>query len=416
VNASAAIAWTIPPWQRDNLSPTTFQLPPHPSSSTTVTRATSITNACTCQSVQWGSSDRLTPHSPGPTEVEVTSVWDQQAIITVELKPKIGINYGPVEPTQPSINVIVACSARKTVRVRVGMHLRAIKRATIESRVRTWTSKLQDGCGNGLLPAAQLYCGDAWATARSGIDNYRLGSAASLWVASAGYGLIASSERVYPYSATFSPRHQDSVGANGEKSDRMRWWKGLCDWARSINRQPHSIEELAKRHPSTPLLIAVSPDYLSALASDLLAACAQLTDPDLLVIVSTGSPKKGKLAAHFLPCDARLEHRFGGARNSLNNRIVRHILETTKPEHVRCSLLTKRFKILLGRQPEYRTFNRSTVTDHHVAKFIAGQMRARPDTSHSALLREFRDGNRACAQNRFKRIFNSVKKTVITTP
>lgn len=280
-------------------------------------------------------------------------------------------------------------------------------------RVKVWTSRLQSGAQSDLVPADQLYCGDAWSTVRSGVNEYHLGAAPSLWVASAGYGLISVHERLHSYSATFSPRQHDSVCVRGDKGDDAIWWKGLCDWAKQVKREPCSIEALAKRNPSTPLLIAASPDYLSAIISDVEAACARLIDPDLLVIVSAGSSKKGALAEHFLPCDARLEHRFGGARISLNSRIVRHILETTDPDHMRCGLLKKRFKILLGLQPEHRTFNRPKVTDQKVAKFVAYNLRVHPDSTHSALLREFRASNQACEQKRFRQIFGTVKRALL---
>jgi hypothetical protein len=167
-------------------------------------------------------------------------------------------------------------------------------------------------------------------------------------------------------------------------------------------------------YPESPLLIALSAEYVSALENDLLAAREELADPDHLIVVSAGRRKDGPLAANFLPCDARLENVLGGVRASLNARIARRILETVPPEKIRMSHLRGVFVNLLRRQPPVRLIERQRMNDGKVIEFIEKALAESAFTTHTALLRALRERGKACEQKRFRKLFHEVKNAFLS--
>jgi hypothetical protein len=310
-----------------------------------------------------------------------------------------------------AINLVVNCTARKTVRDGA-IVARDLTQTRLENRLARWTKSLEKSAAP-MVKVRDLYCGDSWSIVRSLMENPPLGQAINWWVASAGYGVLRPSESVAPYSATFSRTREDSVLRTGESGAGSRdWWSGLCMWRRSRRKDFPSISRIAKKFPNHPLLIALSAEYVSALADDLLMARDELADADLLVIVSAGVRKVGPLSANFLPCDARLQSAVGGVRSSLNARIVRHILKKRCIGEIRISKLRKIFNDLLRRQPSISATDRKKLTDEAVIDFIVRSLLKDSESSHSVLLRILRDSGRACEQKRFRTLYFETRKAL----
>src|SRR5690606_19107620 len=110
--------------------------------------------------------------------------------------------------------------------------------------------------------ALDLYAGEHWSIVRRLPPVTASGqSPVTLWILSAGYGLIPAKAKVRPYAATFSSGHPDCVGSNGE---RRRWWRTLTQWPGPKPGAPRSVEALARRDPNAAIVMAVSPPYLDA--------------------------------------------------------------------------------------------------------------------------------------------------------
>jgi hypothetical protein len=175
-----------------------------------------------------------------------------------------------------------------------------------------------------------------------------------------------------------------------------------------MSRPVVSVSELAQVYPDIPLLVGVSPDYLWAMMPDLLAASKSLSDTNLLVIVSAGAKAAGELTPFLLPCDARLEHQLGGARASLNARIVGYILNKFDTEEMRMPTLRKHFTDILARAPAPRTYERKKMNEIQVETFIRESLKKEPGVSFNALLRRLRDAGMACEYKRFRELFRSI--------
>src|SRR5262249_11368130 len=128
----------------------------------------------------------------------------------------------------PRIVLVVSCSQRKRTPPPTELRLSSID-AAAEERAVHWRERLQEGPAIAHR-AADLYMGDHWSAAcKAYMLAKRYSSRAELWVISAGYGLIASSKTIKPYSATFANGSDDSVWRgtqDGDRQERLKaWWK-----------------------------------------------------------------------------------------------------------------------------------------------------------------------------------------------
>lgn len=311
------------------------------------------------------------------------------------------------------VNVVVTCTNGKSTTVPPPHRMRNTAGRTISSRAARWIRQFRDS-KTPAMRAADLYVGQHWRTACS-IANAASGKGrAKLWVCSAGYGLLPFGAELRPYSATFSEDNPDCVSRwrNGMSLSvaRREWWTSLSKWKPFRGNTPRTLAGLASAAANSPLLVITSPKYLDAMADDLIAAAANLKNPDYLVIVCAGASRSGPLRDHLLPCDDRLQSLVGGSKWALNARIGKKILDESNRWPVRMSVLSERYDHLLRRLKSPARIQRVKLTDAQVKAFMRKSLREEPHASHSPQLREFREAGFACEQGRFRRLFKAVKR------
>lgn len=313
-----------------------------------------------------------------------------------------------------AVNIVVTCTKRKTRPAGPFLRLRGIGGTSPEERTETWLRRLQEAEAEPVR-AEELYAGDHWSVARSLADvAANAGTEVKLWVCSAGYGLIPTSARVAPYSATFSRSHPDSICNGFEAVPReihARWWRALSDWDGPVNGAPRTIRALADRWPATPVLVVASSSYLWAMQEDLVDAVNSLEDSDTLSILSAGTERLPRLDQHLLRVDARLRQIVGGGMMSLNARIAREILDRGWP--LRTSRLNGELNALQQGLAKPVRPGRSPKTDDEVSVYIRQELLINVSATWSALLRKLRDElGWACEQKRFKALFLAVRSTL----
>ena len=234
----------------------------------------------------------------------------------------------------------------------------------------------------------------------------------SIWICSAGYGLISPESRICSYSATFSPYERDSVtrgfDADARRIATPQWWSSLAKWRGPEGSELRSITAVARRYPTVPLLVVASPNYLQALDQDLTRAVTILADSSLLLITSAGTRKFGKLTDHLLPCDARLQSCLGGTRGTLNIRIAERLLRYMGRGPIRLERQKSQLRQLLRKQPPIQQYFRQAITDAQVKEFINSELKRNGVASRTVLLRKLRDGGKACEQSRFAGLYGDV--------
>jgi len=321
-----------------------------------------------------------------------------------------------------SINVVTTCVKRKVRATPDRLHFRHVPGTSLGERAREWIDRLESDPGE-TYPAVDVYGGDHWSTVRTfEASAQRSRYQVRLWIVSAGYGLISAQAPVHSYSATFSVDHPDSVlraepngsaGTVSQADARRTWWQTLSAWTGPEDEAPRSLADLATRYPRTPLVVAASPIYLSALRSDLEGACAALATTDQLSVISAGCSDLGPvLSEQLVPCDGRLRNLLGGAMHSLNARITAKVLTEADRWEPRASVLKKRYERLLATQDELQVHNRIPMNDVEVRSYIQRALEHEPLLKCSPLLRRLRDGGRACEQKRFSALYRSVASEI----
>ena len=149
------------------------------------------------------------------------------------------------------VHLLVTCTNRKTVSPVASLTWRTLSAQKSASRARSWITRLRN-CEDPFHPVEKLYSGDHWSVVRSLVrDPEQMKRCVSIWVCSAGYGLIPFRAEIAAYAATFSPNHADSVTCESENGTgsltRRQWWNSLSTWARPLPGSPRTISRTCKR-------------------------------------------------------------------------------------------------------------------------------------------------------------------------
>lgn len=312
------------------------------------------------------------------------------------------------------LNVIVTCTNRKKGDPHPDTQLRLMKDKDLPARLARWTQALMTHSAEG-TPALDLYGGNYWSVIRGMAKNNDAFSHVRFWVISAGFGLIPIDRAICSYAATFSSSKPDSVLP--DKPSRFtheEWWGGLSEWHKQQGNPISCIADLAKAYPSEPLIVALSPEYLTAVYRDLYTAREFLYNANHLVIISSGSGKKGPLKNNFLPCDARMEHIVGVSRMALNARIIHHVLTANSINETNAVDLEHKYSALLRDLPSANYPVREVSTDEEVLSFIRKSIQNGLTASSGQLLRIYRDSGKACEQSRFRGLFLQTQESFTT--
>ncbi len=314
--------------------------------------------------------------------------------------------------TQDQLVIVASCTLRKKADIPRALRFRRYARSSNGATpADAWRTALQTH-DVGTVPAARLYAGAFWSVVSElpTIAQER-GIGASLFVASAGYGLVSAEAELKPYSATFSPGPDSVVAYPLDRDSRARglreWWQQLSSWKGPRGHQgPRRLSQIAKRRPGASILVIASPVYVRAIADDLLAAAEALRRPESLVIVSSVSGFPDELAEHLVPSVARLRSGLGGALGSLHARTARHLLKGASLPFDASALRTK-YERIASRAKPLESNSRERRSDSEVRAFIRSQLKG-DSKSCTALLRVYRDSGFRCEQKRFRNIFTQV--------
>ena len=315
------------------------------------------------------------------------------------------------------IHLVASCTERKRATIPADLHLRSVNAATTSVRVASWWDRLSSHPAPLRHMASALYGGEHWAAVQDTLALLREGRHdATLWVASAGYGLIPASAPLHPYSATFAHGVPDSVTSHlapgQSRVDLLQaWWTALCDLPGPQTGVPRSLQALAASAPNAPLLIVGSPDYIRAMRLDLLAARDALETPELLTVISNQDLRNDEaLAPHLVPVDERCRTLLGGTMQGLNARVARSLLEWGRSGPLTAPRLRERYDSMVSDAEKPPKFNRDRMDDKDVLAFLRDALTRDPRAGWTLLLRTLRGNGQACEQGRFRELHRQVRE------
>ena len=341
-----------------------------------------------------------------------------------------------MEKPRPRIHIVANCAHRK--RVPPSAELGSISLTGIKKRAGAWWEKLNKLSNNlndanlfrennDKIKAKDLYVGSYWSKIRQLPDKARLsGFESDLWIVSAGYGLISSSDDIFSYSATFTPGDKNSV-TNGESNSIKRaeilnhWWELISNYSLPESSNPRKLTRLIQENSGDYFLVILSGDYLSAVENDLVEGIQSLSSPENLVIVTSKSFSNETLQKNTVTVDARLqcngdcaekceEHLVArGIRGSISASLAGKIIERAKEHNFNAVSFKQFVQNRIEKSPSLVNYNRTRLDDTTVCKFISEELDILPTASCTFLLRKLRNSGWACEQKRFREHYRSIK-------
>lgn len=311
------------------------------------------------------------------------------------------------------LHVVVACTDRKRRGAGEPLRFGDVGGRTMKERCRRWWRRLSQAPAS--VPARDLYAGDHWSIARDLPELARArGFKPSLWIASAGYGLVREDTLLAAYSATFAADSPDSIvdDASTRTASTTSWWREIASYPLGDQTPPRTLRALAEGSPrGTRMLVVASSAYLEALEQDLLEVLDLGADRARLVLVSSApGPAAPLLRAHWVPTAAPLRMTLGGALTSLHVRAARHLLQKISPENFDAQHARVHIERLLDRSPDASAPRRERGEDEDVLAYIRKALHSNRAATHTGLLREYRASGRACEQGRFRELFKRETK------
>ena len=151
------------------------------------------------------------------------------------------------------------------------------------------------------------------------------------------------------------------------------------------------------------MLFAGSEAYLGALQGDLSDAAARLGER--LVVISAGAGPMGSLAAHQVPCDARFQGALGGARQSINVRILRSLIEQAPEGGIDLPSAAETLGRMSEVLPPLQKYDRVPMDDDGVRRFVRRALDSNAKAKRSPLLTQLRAAGYQCEQGRFRDLY-----------
>ncbi|TMQ95300.1 hypothetical protein ETD83_22685 [Actinomadura soli] len=253
-----------------------------------------------------------------------------------------------------------------------------------------------------------MYAGEHWQAAKT-LSATVPGS--TLWVCSAGYGLIPVEARIASYAATFALGQEDSAATDVE--GMRQWWMGLAAWAGPQPGQPRSFTELAKQYADSVIVAVLSEAYLRACSDDLREAASLLSDSGNLSIIGPAG-KCREVDDLIVPVTAALRPAVGGSLLSLNVRAAANVLASARDRGAPFSrsnlagLMAQ--ATATAPQEKGRRPPGTRLTDDEVRSYIRSSLELGP-ASATRLLRQLRASGQSCEQARFKALFDEVSSS-----
>ncbi len=305
---------------------------------------------------------------------------------------------------------MVPCTKSKSQSVEAAMRFDALVSSSCAFGVRRWL-QAADQCET-LTVARALYAGTGW-NCTSRAQNL-LDHTCELWIASAGFGLVAGDERLPAYEATFAAQNNRVadrlLGFKSPSTAHAAWWAAINE---ARGKTPTPLQTTFSGYER--VIVALSAPYMTALRSDL-ELLAETLGPDALWLVAVGAQPQTlspSLRECVVPLTSDIEGLVAGARITLNMRALIWWLEEIVPV-AGWNRAAQRREIecqLRGLKPK-TTIKKQSLSDAEVVNWIEKQRDAMgrewPRGGKTGLLRTLRAGGLACEQSRFSRLYAEV--------
>jgi hypothetical protein len=297
--------------------------------------------------------------------------------------------------------VIAPCSSRK--RLESPTRARAVSfpissQASLET---AWLARVETF--ERVVAAQELYSGRGAALARRAAHK----ASASLYIVSAGLGLVAGSERVPAYGMTVTRRGDDSIPMRvAGRFDPSAWWSAVCSGPIST-----TLERVLTQSQGRITLLALTKPYAAMVGAALAALPEELAAGLRIFGWRLQDDLPASLHRSVMNYDARLEASLPGTRNDFAQRAMAHFVDVVLPMGGEDSEAHRRqIEVSLAGLIAPERVARPRATDDEILNWF-GQA-AQAGGGVGRLLRKIRDQGIACEQSRFARLHGQFRQRV----
>lgn len=189
-----------------------------------------------------------------------------------------------------------------------------------------WAQRLREhSAKSNLLTARELYMGRAFQLALIAVEQWRKSADCTLYVISAGLGLVHEDLRVPPYGLSISAKGQDDIRARVvDEYDIMEWWRWIANgpYSSSPGRMLENVDLV---------VAALSAPYMQ-MATPLIEAITTNERAVPLYILGLHHAPRG---AAVMPYDRTLDRLLPGTGFDLSARALWHFATEIWPRHPR---------------------------------------------------------------------------------
>ena len=329
------------------------------------------------------------------------------------LRPESTMNLATGQDMEKRIGLVACCTRTKRLPVNKRMVFHTLGPARANLLAKVWLGRAK--ASRDVCRAEDLYCGAGWTQvckARSLIDE-RLGRT-TLYILSAGFGLIRANDHIPAYTATFSSDENQVArlieGNTSIAEAHREWWHSVME-----ARRDGSSSALTELHGHDYVIVVAGAEYVKA-AHDDLRRLALTYGQDRLFIISTGAHHTSidqRVRACLLPIGVEAERMLPGPRYTLNERALVWVVEgvisdvSWSRKNIQTKIAEELSQYRFARMP--RTNRRSVkLGDEEIRQWIRLKAKTSPGIAKSRLLRDLRSTQQSCEQHRFGRLFDSV--------
>lgn len=303
------------------------------------------------------------------------------------------------------IIALANCTANKTATPANDLRAASLKRDSLQLVAREWRKRIKNASER--FSVSSLYCGRSFTLTLNAATCY----GTSVYVLSAGLGVLNVHDTAPSYSLTVTPNSKDFILAKATDKAVVTasdWWSALTGY-----NDVASISDLVEQNKSALILCGLSSAYLSMIADELVA----LPKRDLHRVRIVG-PKHCNnipepLQPLVMPYDTRLnglDSEIRGTEFDFAQRALASFIKLVHDDKSICSAAdhAKRVRLSLSSKRTPKKSNRKKVTDIVLLQHIRSIKKQA--SSISAGLRTLRKGRKiACEQNRFSRLWTRLE-------
>jgi hypothetical protein len=307
--------------------------------------------------------------------------------------------------------VITNCTNRKRGTYNTDLSASSLDRSDVDAVAAQWINRLQIAPAN--RTARDVYCGRSFREAEASA----IALDASLYIVSAGLGIVEANCRVPSYDLTVTSGTANTISNRIiSKSTPQSWWSLIS------RDSPFGISflDILKKYPNDLVLVALSRPYVELIYEEL----RQITPEQCTRLRFFGKNLDQflpiPLACSWMPYDDRLDFTgdgYSGTQTDIAQRALRHFVkEVFLDGHTCASSMTHRSLVLasLADLRTRETPTRMRLNDDDIGATLREHW-VRGKGQSTDLLRILRrELGIACEQSRFRAIYHTVKNEMET--